>query len=200
MAKEQFTFHGPITIEDVVRALEGEFNKGNLQVQEHSDEDFQVVQIASVSRPASGGRTALTVHLSRIEDGIHVMMGQQEWMGIAASLGQTALGLLRNPAYLLGRLDDLAEDLSSLQLNDRVRETIESTAKSVGASFQISERLRRITCIYCLTANLVGDPHCIACGAPMGPSQPIACPNCGFVTHAGARTCPECDEDLSKKK
>ena len=164
---EQFTFHGPLEIEDVARALEGEFAKGNLKVQVHGDTEFQVVQIASIRRPASGGRTALTVHLTKIEDGIHVKMGKQEWLGIAASLGQTALGLIKNPAYLLGRLDDLAEDLSSLQLNERVRETIERVAKSVGASYQISETLRRLTCIYCLTANPVGEPHCIACGAPM---------------------------------
>jgi hypothetical protein len=196
---EQFTFHGPLDIEDVARALAGEFGKGNLRVQVHGDDEFQVVQIASISRPASGGRTALTVHLSRIEDGIHVKMGQQEWMGVAASLGKTALGLLRNPAFLLGRLDDLAEDISSLQLNDRVRETIERVAESVGASFQISETLRRLTCIYCLTANPVGEPHCIACGAPMGPSQPISCLHCGFVTHVGAKNCPQCGKDLSKK-
>lgn len=193
---EQFTFHGPLEIEDVARALEGEFDKGNLQVQVHGDDEFKVVQIASISRPPSGGRTALTVHLSKIEDGIHVKMGQQEWMGIAASLGKTALGLIRNPAYLLGRLDDLAEDISSLQLNDRVRETVERVAKSVGASFQISETLRRLTCIYCLTANPVGEPHCIACGAPMGPSQPISCPHCGYVTHARAENCPECGKGL----
>lgn len=193
---EQFTFHGPLEIEDVARALEGEFDKGNLQVQMHGDDDFQVVQIASIRRPISGGRTALTIHLSKIEDGIHVKMGQQEWIGIAASLGQTALGMLKNPAYLLGRIDDLVEDLSSIQLNDRVRETIERVAKSVGASYQISETLRRLTCIYCLSANPVGEPHCIACGAPMGPSQPISCPHCGFVTHAGAEICPSCKNSL----
>jgi hypothetical protein len=193
---EQFTFHGPLEIEDVARALEGEFASGNLKVQVHGDEDFQVVQIASIRRPASGGRTALTVHLSKIEDGIYVKMGQQEWMGIAASLGQTALGMLKNPVYLLGRLDDLAEDLSSLQLNDRVRETIERVAQTVGASYQISETLRRLTCIYCLTANPVGEPHCVACGAPMGPSQPISCPHCGFVTHAGADQCPQCGKAI----
>ncbi len=150
---EEFTFHGPISIDDVVRALEGEFGKGSLRVQAHGDGEFIVVQIASVARPASGGRTALTIHLSSIEDGVHIKMGQQEWMGIAASLGRTALGMLRNPAYLLGRLDNLAEDISSLQLNDRVRETIERVAKSVGASFEISEALRRLTCIYCLSAK-----------------------------------------------
>lgn len=197
---EEFTYHGPISVDDVAKALEGEFGVGNLRVQVHGDDEFIVLQIASVARPASGGRTALTIHLSSIEDGVHIKMGQQEWMGIAASFGQTALGMLRNPAYLLGRLDDLAEDISSLQLNDRVLETIERVAKSVGASFEISEALRRLTCIYCLSANPVGEPHCIACGAPMGPSQPIACPKCGFVTHAGTITCPECGEDLSNKK
>ena len=57
---EEFTFHGPISIDDVVRALEGEFGKGNLRVQIHGGGDFTVVQIASVARPGllfnSGGQ------------------------------------------------------------------------------------------------------------------------------------------------
>ena len=50
---EEFTFHGPISIDDVARALEGEFGVGNLRVQVHGDGDFIVLQIASVARPAS---------------------------------------------------------------------------------------------------------------------------------------------------
>lgn len=193
---DRLIYHGPITIEDIVSALIAEFNRGHLRAQAIGHDDTRVVQITTVSRPASGGQTALSVHLSRIEDGVQVQFGQQEWLGIAASLGQTALGALLRPASLLGRLDDLATDINYLQLNDKVQETIERVAKAAGASFEISERLRRLTCTYCLTANPVGEPHCIACGAPLGPSQPIACPHCGFVTTAEATLCPQCGKPL----
>jgi len=193
---DRLIYHGPITIEDIVSALIAEFNRGHLRAQAIGDDDTRVVQITTVNRPTSGGQTALSVHLSRIEDGVQVQFGQQEWLGIAASLGQTALGALLRPASLLGRLDDLATDINYLQLNDKVQETIERVAKAAGASFEISERLRRLTCTYCLTANPVGEPHCIACGAPLGPSQPIACPHCGFVTTAGSTLCPQCGKPL----
>jgi hypothetical protein len=193
---DRYIYHGPITVEDIVSALIAEFNRGQLHAQAFGDEETTVVQITTVRHPSSGGRTAISVHLSRIEDGVQVQLGQQEWLGIAASLGQTAIGTLLKPASLLGRLDDLAADINYLQLNDQVQETIERVAKAAGASFQISEKLRRLTCAYCLTANPVGEPHCIACGAPLGPSQPIACPHCGFITSADATLCPECGKPL----
>ncbi len=194
---EQRTFHGNLSSVDLARALVAEFDHGNLQAQALGDEDEVVVQIAGRHVPASGGRTALTVHLSRVEDGVLVRVGQQQWLGVAASLGLTALMALRNPLSLLGRIDDLAEDLASLQLSYRVWETLERTAAARGASYAISERLRRITCPYCLTANAVGAPHCVACGAPLGPLQPRGCPNCGYVNPAAARKCEQCGWDLS---
>jgi hypothetical protein len=193
---DRFIYHGPITMDDIVSALMAQFNRAHLRAQVFGDEDTKVVQITTVSHPASGGRTALSVHLARIEDGVQVQLGQQEWLGIAASLGQTALGALLRPASLLGRLDDLATDINYLQLSTQVQETIEQVARAAGASFQISERLRRLTCAYCLTANPVGEPHCIACGAPLGPSQPVACPNCGFITTAETAICTQCGKPL----
>jgi hypothetical protein len=193
---DRYIYHGPVTVEGLASALIAEFNRGHLRAQVIGDDETKVVQITTVNHPTSGGQTALSVHLSRIEDGVQIQLGQQEWLGIAASLGQTALGALLRPASLLSRLDDLAADINYLQLKDQVQETIDRVAKAAGASFQISERLRRLTCAYCLTANPVGEPHCIACGAPLGPSQPIACPHCGFVTSAEATLCPECGKRL----
>src|SRR3990172_4481309 len=135
----------------------------------------------ATSRP--GGPTAITIHLSRVEDGVHVRLGAQEWLGTAASLGQTALMALLRPQTLLSRLDDVAQDIYSLQLVERIWEAIERTVHGLGASFQISERLRRLTCAYCTTTNPVGAPSCAACGAPLGFQQPVGCPNCGFVSH-----------------
>jgi hypothetical protein len=186
------TFHGPITCLDLANALVAEFDRGNLRSQAFGDAKKAYVQIASPGAPASGGRTALTVQLTQIEDGVMIQLGQQEWIGVAASLGLTVLMTLRRPLSLLNRIDDLAEDINSLQLVERVWQTIDRTATGMGASHDISERLRRITCPHCQTANPVGEPACIACGAPLGPSQPKACPACGFVPPAGAVTCPSC--------
>ncbi|OGO20529.1 MAG: hypothetical protein A2Z14_16350 [Chloroflexi bacterium RBG_16_48_8] len=194
---DRLIYHGPLTIKDIVTALIAEFNRGHLRAQAIGDDKTTVVQITTVSHPASGGRTALSVHLSHVEDGVQVQLGQQEWFGVAASLGQTAIGALLKPITLLTRLDDLAADINYLQLRDHVHATIERVANAAGASFQISERLRRLTCTYCLTANPVGEPHCISCGAPLGPSQPIACSRCGFVTSAEATVCPQCGNKLS---
>lgn len=194
---EQFTFHGPVSAQDFASALMAEFNQGNLRSQTIGNGDHLVVQISSVDRPLSGGRTALTVQISAVEDGVHIQIGQQEWLGIAASLGKTALKILQNPLFLLGRLDDVAQDLFSLQMQDRVRKVLRRTAETRGASFEISERLRRLTCSYCHTANRVGDPHCIACGAPLGLAQPISCPHCGYIAHPEATRCPKCGEIIA---
>jgi len=188
----QRTFHGQVTPEDFTRALIAEFDQGNLRAKQIGRGNHRVIQIASPIAPASGGRTAIAVHLSRVEDGVLVHIGQQQWMGVAASLGVTALSALRNPLSLLSRLDDLAQDIASLQLTERAWRTLERAADSLGASYEISERLRRLTCEYCSTANPVGEPHCVACGGPLGHSQPLACSECGFIVEAGIHSCPEC--------
>jgi DNA-directed RNA polymerase subunit RPC12/RpoP len=193
---DRYTFHGPLSVEDVAQALIAEFNHGALRAQVLGDDEVSVIQITSTRHPTSGGRTALSIHLSKVEDGVQVQVGQQEWLGVAASLGKTALGALLRPASLLGRLDDLAVDINSLQLKDQVQETIERVAKVAGASFELSERLRRLTCEHCSTANPVGEPHCIACGAPLGPAQPIACLHCGSVATTEEVLCPECGKKL----
>jgi hypothetical protein len=193
----QRTYHGPITTLTLAQALVGEFNQGNLRAQVVGESDPLVVQIASRPEPASGGPTALTVQLHGVEDGVHVQIGQQAWYGVAASLAETGLWALKNPWTLISRLDDLAEDLSSFGLTDRVWSVLDRTAKAAGASHQISERLRRLTCSYCLTANEVGAPSCVACGAPLGRVQPKGCPNCGYVASAGTPYCPQCGEPLT---
>jgi DNA-directed RNA polymerase subunit RPC12/RpoP len=131
-----------------------------------------------------------------MEDGIAVQIGEQAWLGVAASIGTTILSVWRNPLTLLHRLDDIAQDVESLQITDQVWRVIESVARMKGATFELSERLRRLTCEYCATANPVGEPSCIACGAPLGKIQPNTCPNCGFVVTIGEKTCPNCNESL----
>ena len=168
-----------------------------MRAQQRGRPDNLVVQIGTAQRRRSGGSTAMTVHLSAVEDGVHVNLGEQQWIGLVASLGQTALMTLLRPTSIFGRLDDVAQDISSLTLADRIMDSLKDTASTYGASYEISRRLRRLTCPYCATANPVGDPSCVACSWPLGYSQPIACDNCGFVSEAGTELCPNCREALA---
>jgi RNA polymerase subunit RPABC4/transcription elongation factor Spt4 len=194
---EKRTYHGNIRPEDIGRALVAEFDHGNLQAQMTGSDDRIIVQIASRALRESGGQTALTVILEKIEDGVMVQLGDQQWFGVAASMGQTALSALRNPISLLGRLDDLAQDISSIQLVESIWQTIHRTAEAAGASHEISERLRRVECAYCGAAVPVGESTCPACGGPMGNAQPKACLKCGFVPPAGTRQCPKCGAKIT---
>ncbi len=193
---EQRIYHGNLTPEDLAYALQGEFHRGNLRVQEIDSEEKILVQIATRDQPLSGGQTALTITLHKVEDGVAVSIGKQAWLGVAASLGQTAMAAWRNPWRLLERLDDLAQDVENLQLAERVWQALEKTSNRLGATFELSERLRRMVCEYCLTANPVGEASCIACGAPLGNVQPRTCKNCGYVVRRGETVCPNCDHGL----
>ena len=189
---EQRIFHGTITTNDIAQSLISEFNHGNLRAQQFGKGKRVLVQIATRHRPTSGGHTAISVDLRQVEDGVSIQIGKQSWMGVAASFGQTALEALRNPWRLIYRLDDLAQDYEYLQLSDDIWSVIESTANAHGATFELSERLRRVVCPYCITANPVGEPNCIACGAPLGKQQPRTCRYCGFVVKTNEQVCPNC--------
>lgn len=189
-------YHGDLKPNDIARVLVAKFNRGNLRVQQFGDSEKTAVQIATRDMRASGGQTALTVTINKVEDGVTVQVGSQAWMGVAASLGQTAMAALMNPWNLLGRLDDIAQDIENIQLPDEVWQTIEEAAVAAGASLQLSERLRRAVCAYCNTPNPVGESACIACGAPLGDAQPRTCPNCGFVVRTGEGKCPNCGKPI----
>lgn len=190
-------FHGPVHPIDVAQALLGEFSRGNLQAQAHGNGERMIVQIGTRPFAASGGNTALTVSIESTEGGIQVQLGEQAWLGVAASLGASAIGALRNPLSLLGRLDDIAQDLENLQLSERIWRVIDRLATTKGASTELAERLRRVTCDYCGTANPLGEGGCLACGAPLGASQPSTCPNCGFVVRPDEKTCGNCGQRLT---
>jgi hypothetical protein len=185
-------FHGKLTPVDVAQSLLAEFNRSNLHAQTFGNSDKMFVQIETRPGSQSGGQTALTVTIEDAPDGVMIQMGQQAWMGTAASLGWSALAALRNPLSLLGRIDDIAQDLENLQLTENIWHTIERAAQAAGASHQLSERLNRVTCDYCGAATPVGEPTCLACGAPLGKAQPTTCRNCGFAILHGESLCPNC--------
>jgi hypothetical protein len=187
-------FHGNITPTDVARALIAGFNQGNLQTQLIGDNNNLTVQIASSQWAHSGGRTALTVNIQQIEDGVMVELGQQEWLGVAASMGTTVISAVLNPINLLGRLDDIAQDINNLQLNEKIWQVVECVTRAAGASQELSERLSSVTCEFCGSANPVGESDCVACGAPLGKAQPKSCSKCGYVLEHDENFCPNCGQ------
>jgi hypothetical protein len=189
-------YHGKLKIDEIANALVARFNRGNLAARQMVDGDKAIVQISTLQGAAPGGQTAIGVTLQQNKDGITAQLGQQAWLGIAASLGASAFSALRNPLSLLGRLDDIAQDIENLQLDEQIWDAIEDVAKAAGASHHLSENLRRLGCEYCGVANPVGASSCLACGAPLGDAQPITCGNCGFIAHRNDTKCPNCGKKL----
>ena len=83
-----------------------------------------------------------------------------------------------------------------MNLDDKVWDVIDEVAFTLGASHELSERLRRTGCAYCGTANPVGQPRCLACGAPLGDAQPRLCSNCGYVAAPEDINCTNCGNKL----
>lgn len=193
---EQRFLHGELQPSDLAEALVAEFNRGNLRAQMINQAEGMAVQIATRPGVMSGGQTAVTVIFHQAPDGVMIQLGQQEWLGTAASLGRTTIAALINPWNLLSRLDDIAQDVENLQLTERVWNVIDSAARAAGATHQLSERLRRVVCAYCGSANPVGEASCVACGAPLGNAQPRTCSNCGFIVLRDEKNCPNCGRAL----
>ena len=129
---DQRIFHGNIKPADVAQALIAEFNRGNLRAQTLGQSDNLAVQIGTRPGASSGGQTALAVNIQRTADGVLVQIGQQDWLGTAASLGTTTIAALMNPWNLLGRLDDIAQDVENLQLNEHIWQVIAQAAQEIG--------------------------------------------------------------------
>lgn len=189
-------YHGEFVPSDMARDIIAHLNRGNYRVQQIGHDPKIAVQIATHQHAKSGGQTALTVTIHQVEDGVSVNVSEQAWLGLAASLSLTALGALRNPWTLLGRIDDLAQDIESLQLVEEVWAVIERSALQHGVGKALSDRLARHICPYCNTANPTAEGRCIACGAPLGDIQPLTCMNCGFVVSNMQRICPNCHAQL----
>jgi hypothetical protein len=135
--------------------------------------------------------------MQNVEDGVSVQIGQQAWLGVAASLGVSALAAWRNPLALLNRLDDIAQDIENIDLTTDLWTAIEGTARSLGSGYELSDRLKKYVCDYCNTPNPPGQAKCIGCGAPLGDIQPMTCKNCGYVVTPIDDVCPNCKKPLS---
>ncbi|KPL84546.1 hypothetical protein SE15_05560 [Thermanaerothrix daxensis] len=193
---EQRIYYGPITPEDLANALTARFNRGGFRVTQIGSGPKIALQICTREDISSGGKTAVGISLQRTPKGLIVQVGEQALWNVAASLGVTMLSLLRNPWQLLDRMDDLAQDIESLQLTREIWETIDATARLYGAGERISQALGRLVCEYCRTPNTPDHSHCVACGAPLPGTFSPVCPNCGATLPAHANRCSQCGTQL----
>jgi len=198
---EQRTYRGDIEPEDLAQALLARFDYGDMKAQMvKGDEGHLLVQIATREWGWGAARSALTVGIAPVEEGVRVTLGQQQWLDAAASLAITGLSALINPLSLLGRIDDIARDVGKLTLPDQVWDTIEHYVDSVGAKLGLAEKQLVVTCAYCGVGNPVGAGTCSACGGSLADVQPVACPTCGFILPQGARFCSRCGTKLAGKE
>mgnify|MGYP001198118382 CR=1 FL=1 len=185
-------YHGEVSPDDFARDLFAQFDTETYSVEAFGNEDELSLQIATRRGSRSGGDTSISVHLLKVADGVSVQLGEQRFLGLAASFGRTALDAFRNPISLLGKLDRIAQDIESVQLEERVWKVIDRTARQHHAGEKLSQRLSSLACPYCQTGNKVGEGACLACGAPLGSVQPETCRRCGYVLYFDEASCPNC--------
>lgn len=197
---EQRTYRGDIGPDGLADALMARFNHDDMKAQKVVGEDGHIiVQVATREWGWGAARSALTVGIAPVEEGVRVTLGQQQWLDAAASLAITGLGALINPLSLLGRIDDIARDVGKLTLPDQMWDTVEHYVDSVGAKLGLAEKQLMVTCAYCGVGNPVRAGTCSACGGSLAEVQPVACPTCGFVLSKGARFCSRCGTKLAGK-
>lgn len=190
-------YHGNLDVEEVARAVANFFHRGPLVTRLSTNGKKATVQIATHSQRQSGGATSLGISLNQVGDRLEVKVGEQSMLGVLGSLGKSAFLALRNPMSLLGRIDDIAQDIQHLELDEQVWRVIDQLASDAGASHDLTERLHRLSCEYCKTANPVGEGRCVACGAPLGDVQPATCANCGYAVYKQDKQCPNCATPLT---
>jgi predicted RNA-binding Zn-ribbon protein involved in translation (DUF1610 family) len=193
---EQRTYHGDLDPDEIANALLAQFNQGAFAAQRLGQGDRALVQVGT--RDQRGRmENALTVTISKIPDGVNVAVGDQQMLDAAADLAQAGLGALFNPLSLVGKLGEIASDVSSFSLPQQVWETVDKYCKSVGAGLGASPAQMTVACPYCGVTNPAGAPTCLGCGAPLGEAQPVYCPQCGQVAPHGAKFCSRCGAKFS---
>ena len=106
-------YHGKLDRQEVAEALASFFDRGTLTTRISNNGKKSFVLIRTQQSPQSGGSTSLNISLNQMDDRLEVRVGEQSVLGVAASLGKSAWLVLRNPLNLLGRIDDIAQDIEN---------------------------------------------------------------------------------------
>jgi hypothetical protein len=166
MAMKSKNYQGDLDLQEVAYALGSFFNRDALSTQIEVKEQQAIVQISTRQQRNSGGNTYLTVALQKVGERLEVKVSDQAVLGLAGSLGVSALLAWLNPLNLLTRLDDIAQDIENLSLEEQVWKLMDRIAETSAKG----RLVQRVGCIYCGVINPSSEGRCLACGAPLGES------------------------------
>ena len=163
---KQFLIERSVQPKEFIDRLAFEFDNATFDVLiQQNLKDQNVAKIITDSRTLSESQTSLIVVAELTEKGLLVTVSDQEWGGIAASLGTTVVAAILNPINLVGRIDDLAADVQNLQLGDKVEQFIRNFSDNmVNKSSALAPKS---VCKYCRSRNEDTATHCASCGAPL---------------------------------
>jgi ribosomal protein L40E len=195
---EQRIYHGPIEPRRLAQALLDEWDQGETVAQALEAEGGVVVQIGQREVGWFGEeepRQALTLGIERLDDGVRVGMGQQQWYREG---GQIFVGGLIGffPFFFAWPLGDLFRGPGSppdAELPAQIWRSVERFTAREGAATGPTRRLATVPCPSCGVANPQGAQRCSACGSAL---DQRACPTCGSTNPPGARFCIQCGNQL----
>jgi ribosomal protein L40E len=199
---EQRVYSGTLEPEGLAQALLDEWEHDDTIAQAFGDQDRVIVQIGQ----REGGlfsdepHQCLTLDIERLDEGIQVTMGQQQWFkgGGTQIIAGGLIGFF--PFFFtfpLGRLFGGGDDIDA-SLPGRIWQSVERYVASQGVSAPATgktTRLATIPCPACGVANPVGAQRCSACGSELAASP--ACPQCGHTNPPGANFCNRCGLKLN---
>ena len=194
---EQRTFQGRLAPEDIAQALLDEWDQGATIAQAFGEPERVIVQIGQREAGWFGDepRQAITLDLQAVDDGVAVVMGQQQWYRDGGTIMVGGLiGFL--PFFFtfpLGRL--FGGDDIDASLPGRIWHTIEHYTAQFGAATGKTQRLVSLSCPACGVANPQGAAHCSACGTAL--AAPSRCAQCGHDNPVGAQFCNRCGAALT---
>lgn len=193
MPVEQRTYPGKIDPTTLAQMLVTSFTTDLARAQWFRGErGSAVVQIQTLRREATDPSTALTIYITPLPEGVTITMGEQDWLGVVADLARSSILTLLRPLSLLHEADNIARNVSRLQLRQQVWDAIDAYCRKLGNQPASGKTLDVVVCPYCGRGNPVGQLECAGCKAPLAAYQPVRCARCGYLNEADAKRCARC--------
>ncbi len=194
MALEQRTYPGAIDPTSLAQTLVAGFSSSMTRAQWfRAEHGAAVVQIQTLRREPTDPSTAITVYITPLaEGGVTIAMDEQAWLNVIADLARSGILTLLRPLSLLHEADNIARNVSRLQLRQQVWDAIDTYCRKLGSQPAAGKTLETVICPYCGRSNPIGELECQGCKAPLGAYQPVRCARCGYLNEAGAKRCARC--------
>ena len=131
-----------------------DFRKKNLIAKQSKSNHQYIVSISSSKDSRSGGQTSIGITIYQSARGIVVKLGDQDWKGIAASLGSSLLAITKNPPeremdMLMSTGEQISCALLAMAIKHMGYDSISLTGPQVGIKTDASHTKAKIEGISC---------------------------------------------------